>query len=57
MSKKLFKVQDVQTTICECIVKAENEQQAINIAMSGNVDWKESKTNNKTSIEQLREDK
>ena len=57
MTKKLFKVQDVQTTVCECIVKAEDEQQAMNVAMSGNVDWKESKTNNKTSIEQLMETK
>ena len=53
MTKKYFEVIDTYKIVSACCVEAENEQEAMDIAMGGDVDWDERDTSSSTDVEEV----
>lgn len=53
MTKKYFEIIDTYKIVSVCCVEAEDEQEAMNIAMGGNVDWEETDNSSNTNVEEV----
>jgi len=53
MTKKYFEITDTYKIVSMCCVEAEDEQEAMDIAMGGNVDWEEKDTSSNTKVEEV----
>ena len=53
MTKKYFEIKDTYKIVSMCCVEAEDEQEAMDIAMAGNVDWEEKDTSSNTNVEEV----
>jgi hypothetical protein len=53
MTKKYFEITDTHKIVSVCCVEAEDEQEAMDIAMGGDVDWEETDTSSNTNVEEV----